>query len=98
MAEVQELHEFNDDFTAIDPIYEKLAISFEWDQISDDPRTFDWTTITLLLDSIGIDLPNKQQVIAAGRAVSKLNGNRRKKSGPVRLVAVPMSFYQDFYP
>lgn len=97
MDDVQELNAFNEDFTAIDPIYEKLATRFAWDQISDEPRTFAWTTITTLLESIGIDLPNKQQVIAAGRAVSKLNGNRRKKAGSVRLVAVPSSTYQDFY-
>jgi putative DNA primase/helicase len=97
MDDVQELNAFNDDFTAIDPIYEKLATRFAWDQISDEPHTFAWTTITTLLESIGIDLPNKQQVIAAGRAVSKLNGNRRKKAGSVRLVAVPSSTYQDFY-
>jgi len=97
MDDVQELNAFNEDFTAIDPIYEKLANRFVWDQISDEPRTFAWTTITALLESIGIDLPNKQQVIAAGRAVSKLNGNRRKKAGSVRLVAAPSSAYQDFY-
>jgi hypothetical protein len=97
MDDVQELNAFNEDFTAVDPIYEKFATRFVWDQISDDPRTFEWATITSLLESIGIDLPNKQQVISAGRAVARLNGNRRRKSGPVRLVAVPSLIYQDFY-
>lgn len=79
------LNENNEDFTAADPVEERLARAFEWESAFE----WDWKTATEVLISIGISNPSKSQTVTGGRAIRKLNGDRYRRSGGLRLVAVP---------
>jgi hypothetical protein len=76
----------NENFTVVDPIEERLAGFFDW---SADPANWEWITATEALMRAGIREPTKSQAISAGRALSKLNTNRRRRSNGQTLHAVP---------
>lgn len=79
------LTENNRDFTAVDPIEERLARAFDWPGAQD----WEWRTATEVLISIGVSNPTKSQTTTAGRVIRSLNGDRWRKSNGSRLVAVP---------
>ena len=61
--DVFELNEHNEDFTALDPIEERLG-SLPWDT---DPSTWTWGTASDALLRIGIREPTRNQAIVAAR-------------------------------
>lgn len=79
------LNENNQNFTAVDPVEERLMRGFDWK----NTQEWDWKTSTEVLISIGLSNPTKGQVIIAGRVVRRLNGDRSRKSDGARLLAVP---------
>ena len=81
-----ELAIHNEDFTVVDPIEERLASYFDW---SSDQTKWEWMTATETLMRAGILQPTKSETISAGRALSKLNTNRRRRSNGRALHAVP---------
>ena len=85
-SEMAELAIHNEDFTVADPVEERLAGAFDW---SSDPDTWEWMTATETLMRAGILQPTKSETISAGRALSKLNTNRRRRSNGRALHAVP---------
>lgn len=84
-VEVAELNAHNEEFTAADPTEERLAAGMPWDK----PGGWRWVTATEALMAVGIKEPNKHQTIAAGRALKRLNGGKRKKSNGKVLLAIP---------
>ena len=86
MAETGVLGEHNEDFTAVDPIDERIGAAWAW---GDDVVDWDWVTSTDVLIKIGIKDPGKHQTIAAARALKRLNGGQRKKSNGRVLFAIP---------
>lgn len=85
-SEMAELAIHNEDFTVADPVEERLAGAFDW---SSDPDTWEWMTATETLMRAGILQPTKSETITAGRALSKLNGGKRKRSNGRTLHSVP---------
>ena len=86
--EAKELNAHNEDFTVMDPIEERVAGGFNWHV---DTDLVEWLTATEVLVRLGTREPNKFQTIAAGKALKKLNGGKRKKSNGKVLFAVPSS-------
>jgi hypothetical protein len=76
----------NEDFTVVDPVEERIAGFFDW---SSDQGNWEWITATEALMRAGIREPTKSQAISAGRALSKLNADQRRKSHGRILHAVP---------
>jgi putative DNA primase/helicase len=79
------LNESNQNFTATDPIEERISRAFNWKTVAE----WEWKTATEILVSLGLSNPNKGQAITAGRVVRSLNGDRYRKSDGSRLLAVP---------
>jgi putative DNA primase/helicase len=86
--EAKELNAHNEDFTVMDPVEERIAGGFNWHVGTD---LVEWLTATDVLVRLGTREPNKFQTIAAGKALKKLNGGKRKKSNGKVLFAVPSS-------
>ena len=85
-AEVAELNEHNEDFTAVDPLEERIASGFSW---GPPVETWDWVTATDALTRIGVKDPGRGAAIIASRVIRKLNGGQRRKSNGRVLFAVP---------
>jgi len=86
MAETARLNTHNEDFTAPDPIDERVADGFGW---GPHVVVWEWATATEVLLRVGIKDPGKPQTIAAARALKKLNGGQRKKTNGKVLFAIP---------
>ena len=85
-SEMAELAIHNEDFTVADPVEERLAMYFDW---SSDQTKWEWITATETLMRAGIREPTKSETISAGRALSKLNGGKRRRSNGRTLHSVP---------
>lgn len=84
--EMNKLNEHNEDFTATDPISEKIATKLAWDE----PDTlWTWRTVTGILEAVGIDKPSKSDATTAGICLRRMNGGRNKRSGGVGYVLAP---------
>ena len=84
--EVAELNEHNEDFTAVDPVEERIASGFAW---GPPVGSWEWVTATDALTRIGVKDPGKSATIIAGRVLRKLNGGQRRKSNGKVVFAVP---------
>jgi putative DNA primase/helicase len=85
--EAAELGAHNEDFTASDPIEERISAGFDWSDLGLGEEV--WVTATDVLMRIGVKDPSKGQTIAAGRALKKLNGGSRKKTNGKVVFLVP---------
>lgn len=84
--EMDLLNEHNEQFTAVDPIVERINTRMAWD----DPETlWEWRTATDILQSIGIDKPTRSDATAAGGHIRRMNGNRSRRSNGVSLLLCP---------
>lgn len=84
--EMNLLNEHNEDYTATDPIAEKVATKLSWE----DPETlWEWRTITNILESIGMDKATRSDATAAGICVRRMNNGRSKRSHGVSYVFAP---------
>lgn len=84
--EVRELNAHNEEFTAGDPVEDRLASGFAW---GPDVQGWEWVTATEALIRVGFKEPNRSQSTKAGTVLRKLNGNQRRKSNGVALLAIP---------
>lgn len=84
-GEVAELNAHNEEYTAVDPIEERLAAGMPWGQVGE----WRWVTATEALMAVGVKDPAKPQTIAAARVLKRLNGGQRKKSNGKIVFAVP---------
>ena len=90
-GEVAELNAHNEDFTAVDPVEERLLSGFDWERVV----AWEWATATEALARVGITDPSKSQTISAARVLRRVNGGQRKKSSGRVLFALP-SQSEDF--
>ena len=86
MDEAGDLGQHNDQFTAVDPIDERLTSGFGW---GPHVAVWDWITATEALIRIGIKDPTKAQTITASRVLQRLNAGQRRKSNGRVLFSVP---------
>jgi hypothetical protein len=86
MDEAGDLGQHNDQFTAVDPVEERIASGFGW---GDHVVVWDWITATEALIRIGIKDPTKPQTIMASRVLQRLNAGQRRKSNGRVLFSVP---------
>lgn len=84
--ELAALNEHNEDFTAPDPITERIQARLDWQA---PEGLWRWLTATEVLIEIGIDRPTRAETIAAGLALGKMNGARRRKSNGRQQLRVP---------
>ena len=83
--DISALNEYNQDFSIIDPIEDRLTARLHWNSANN----WDWKTVTEALLSVGVLNPTRQQVLTASRILMKLNGGRRRKSNGRILFAIP---------
>lgn len=76
------LNEHNSDFETIDPIEEAIRSKFDWSR----PGQGLSLTSTEILYEIGIDKPNKGQVNACSQIVTKVTGEKSRKTTKGRRV------------
>ena len=91
MEDVAELAIHNEDFTAIDPIEERIAAGFDWDR---QGMEWEWVTATEALMRVGVKDPTRNEARSAGFALRKLNGNQGRKSNGRHLVTGYGAGYQ----
>lgn len=84
-AELDLLNAHNKDFEVTDPVEERIATYFDWDNVAG----WSWATATQVLMMLGVKEPKKHDTIAAGIALRKLNGGQRRKSNGKVLFAIP---------
>ena len=82
--EVAELNVHNEDFTAAEPVDERIAAMLDWGR-----GDLVWLTATEVLLRVGVTNPTKTQTISAARVLKKLNGGQRRKSNGKVVFAVP---------
>lgn len=87
--EVEMLNETNLEFTAIDPIEERLCTSFEWPDSPTQDQPWEWVTASEAVIRVGVANPTKAQTIIASRVLRRLNGDQRRKSNSKIVFAVP---------
>ena len=86
MAEAALLGEHNSDFTVTNPIDERIAAGFAWAGLLE---CCEWATASDVLIRVGVKDPTLPQMLAASRALRKLNGEKRRKSNGKVLFAIP---------
>jgi len=96
--EIDTLNTANEEFTATDPIEEKLHERLDFEA---PMSTWTWKTVTAILEMCGWSgRPTKAETIAAGRAIRKLTGRRdtRKSNGVSTVLCPPIAkqFLSDF--
>lgn len=77
----------NQDYTAHDPIEERILGAFDWNSTDE----WEWASATDVLIRCGIVNPTKSQTMSASRTIRKHNGNRHRKSNGRNLLAIPKS-------
>lgn len=87
MDDVAELNEHNESFLTADPIDERIASSFDWD---DQNCKREWLTASEVLIRIGFREPTKTQTITASIVLRRLNGGQKRRSGGRTTFAVPI--------
>jgi putative DNA primase/helicase len=83
--EIEALNSHNEQYTAVDPIEEKILSGFQWGSAD----TCQWLTATQILERLGIPFPTKGQTSAAGRVLKRCCHGGRKKSNGVARYPVP---------
>lgn len=81
------LNDHNTEFEAVSPITELVTSHLDWANF--DPNNCKWMGASDVLRWLDVKNPSKWDATEAGRAISKLNGKRRRKSGSHRFLAVP---------
>ena len=84
--EMNQLNEHNEDFTAMDPIAEKISTKLAWDE---PVSLWTWRNVTSILESIGLDKPSRGDATAAGIHLRRINGGKSKRSNGVGYVLAP---------
>ena len=87
--EVAELNEHNEQYTAVDPVEDRVMSKLNWQANAVDWR---WMTATDILMEMGMDRPTRQDVTTCASMVRKHNGNQGKRSNGKALLYVPPLF------
>lgn len=85
-AEIEALNEHNTDFTALDPVEEKIDTRLDW---SAPQSLWQWRTATDIAADADIDRPSKADVNAVATYIRKRNGDTSKRSWQGRLLLCP---------
>jgi putative DNA primase/helicase len=81
-----ELNEHNKEFTAIDPIVEKIESKLDW---SASDHKWDWKTSTDVAEMVGVFNPSKGDIVRVGLYLKKEKGVVVKKTNGVIRRYVP---------
>ena len=84
--EVTALNGVNEEYTAVDPVEERIMGNLQWDAAKTSWR---WMTATDLLLEVGIDRPTRGDASSCAAIVRKHNGNQGKRSNGKNLLFVP---------
>lgn len=84
--EVTALNGVNEEYTAVDPVEERIMGNLQWDSAKTSWR---WMTATDLLLEVGIDRPTRGDASSCAAIVRKHNGNQGKRSNGKNLLHVP---------
>jgi hypothetical protein len=84
--ETQMLNERNIDYTAVEPVDERIMKELDWQAPLD---LWQWHQATDVLLSVGVDRPTKQDTQKAGALIREMNGNRARRTNKQRLLLVP---------
>lgn len=84
--ELDALNEHNCDFTAIDPVEEKIDTRLDW---SAPPTLWQWKTATDIAIDAEIDRPSKADVNAISAHIRKRNGGHGKRNTRGRFLLCP---------
>jgi putative DNA primase/helicase len=87
--EVAELNEHNEQYTAVDPVEDRVMSKLNWQASAMDWR---WMTATDILMEIGMDRPTRMDVTTCAAMVRKHNGNQGRRSHGKALLYVPPIF------
>jgi hypothetical protein len=87
--EVAELNEHNEQYTAVDPVEDRVMSKLSWQANAMDWR---WLTATDILMEIGMDRPTRMDVTTCAAMVRKHNGNQGRRSNGKALLYVPPLF------
>jgi putative DNA primase/helicase len=87
--EVAELNEHNEQYTAVDPVEDRVMSKLNWQANAMDWR---WLTATDILMEIGMDRPTRMDVTTCAAMVRKHNGNQGRRSHGKALLYVPPLF------
>jgi putative DNA primase/helicase len=87
-GEMKALNESNENFSSIDPIEEKLRVTYMWET---DFSEANWKgkTATEISDDLGLRDIGRMELNNVASRVRKLNGNREKKSNGRKMLLVP---------
>jgi hypothetical protein len=84
--EMDALNRSNEDFTVIDPIYERIQSQLDW---GSDKSYWEWRSTTDILLSIGFERPSQSDCTKAAGFIRTLNGGASKRTAKGRFVLVP---------
>lgn len=91
--EMEALNALNDEYTAVDPVEERLTTKLDW---SAHHNSWRWVTATELMIEVGIDRPTRADAAACAHLMRKRNGNLGKRSNGKNLLFSPPTMYVGF--
>jgi putative DNA primase/helicase len=80
--EVAHLNSHNEQFSAIDPVEQRIQEGLDWNE---KETLWRWTTVTRLLIEVGVERPTHADTSRAGTALSKKGVKRRILSGTAQI-------------
>src|SRR5690554_6626492 len=89
--EMDALNEHNQEFTAADPIEERVVAGYEWGALS--PATGRYLTATQVLQELGVERPTRAETTTAALTIRGLNGGKGKRSNGQNLLMVPQKVF-----
>lgn len=84
--EMKQLNEYNEEFTAIDPIDEKIRCKLDW---ASDHESWRMMTTSEALSHCGMERPSKSDISRAAHIIRQLNNGCGERKAGKRLLLVP---------
>lgn len=89
--EMAELNDHNENYTAVDPIEDRIMTRLNWEAQRIEWR---WATATDILIEIGVDRPTRGDTTTCALKMRKLNGGEGRKSNGKTLLLCPPTVAQ----
>jgi hypothetical protein len=81
-----ELNTHNQEFTAVDPIVEKVVTKLDW---SADKARWSYKTSTEVAEMVGVTFPSKSDIVRIGMHLKSVQGVKYRRSNGVTTRLVP---------